>query len=148
MIRDAFVVRRSIARSQSKGFALPAVAFLIVVIALIVAAMERINSGQQVTSTLGMQSSRAYMAAISGVEWTAYEISTNNTCPSTGTISGMVLNGFVVELVSCDQSSDTEGSLTIDSYEVTVLATYGGRAQLGQPDFSSREVTVSLVVES
>lgn len=135
--------------TRIQGFALPAVAFLIVVIALVITAMDRINTSQQATTTLGMQGARAYMMAISGVEWTAFQIRSTNACPTAGTITGLVLHGFQVDLVNCNKVTDAEGSLTIDSYEITVLASYGGTSQLGQTqDFASRELTVSLVIES
>ena len=135
---------------RSSGFALPAVAFLIVIVALIIAALERINSSQTATSSMGLQSARAYYAAYSGVEWAAYQVRTNNACPSTGAIS-TTIQGFSVSLESCSRTPYKEGSATenVFIYEIRVLATYGGQGQFGgSPDFASRELTVSMMIEN
>ncbi|MFC3152355.1 hypothetical protein ACFOEK_15075 [Litoribrevibacter euphylliae] len=137
-------------RSINRGFALPAVAFLIVIVALIIAALERINSNQTATSSMGLQSSRAYYATYSGVEWAAYQVINNNACPATGSI-GSGIQGFTISLESCTQSPYKEGSSTdnVFIYEIRVLATYGGQGQLGvSPDFASRELTVSMMIEN
>jgi len=133
------------------GFALPAVAFLIVIVALIIAGLERINSNQTVSSSMGLQSARAYYAAYSGVEWAAYYIKNNNSCPPDGDI-GANINGFLVEIApgGCTEDLYQEGVIAnnVRIYEVRVLATYGGQGQYGNsPDFSSRELTVSMVIE-
>lgn len=135
--------------SGQSGFALPAVIFLIVIVALIIAALERISNNQTAISTMGLQSSRAYMAAYSGVEWAAYQVKTNNTCPAVGTIGNLNLSGFQTEIVSCTSVVHNEAGKTVTTFEVEALATYGGTGQYGNsPDFASRELTVSMVVES
>jgi MSHA biogenesis protein MshP len=136
--------------AKQSGFALPAVAFLVVIVALIISGLERISSGQTATNTMSLQSSRAYLAAYSGIEWAAYQVKTNTTCPAVGQI-GAALSGFTVELMSCTESLYQEGAATdnVRVYELRVLASYGGRAQYGNhPDFASRELTVSMVVEN
>ncbi|GAA3929453.1 hypothetical protein [Litoribacillus peritrichatus] len=143
-----------LALSGQSGFALPAVIFLIVIVALIIAALERISNNQTAISTMGLQSSRAYMAAYSGVEWAAYQVQiitlpTDPSCPPLGKITGLDLYGFEVSVSSCTETNFVEGSTNISSFEVTVLATYGGTGQYGKsPDFASRELTVSMVVEN
>jgi len=134
---------------HQSGFALPAVAFLIVIVALIIAGLERINSNQTASSSMGLQSTRAYYAAYSGVEWAAHHVRNNNSCPATGDI-GVNLNGFQVSLESCSLVQYQEGvtANNVNIYEIRVLATYGGQGQYGNsPDFSSRELTVSMVIE-
>jgi MSHA biogenesis protein MshP len=135
---------------KQSGFALPAVAFLIVIVALIIAGLDRISSSQIATNTMSLQSSRAYLAAYSGIEWAAYQVKDSNSCPATGQI-GSPLTGVVVELMSCTETLYQEGATAdnIRVYEIRVLATFGGRSQYGSnPDFASRELTVSMVVEN
>ncbi|GLQ33504.1 hypothetical protein [Litoribrevibacter albus] len=131
---------------REKGFALPAVAFLIVIVALIIAALQRINSNQTATSSMGLQSSRAYYAAYSGVEWAAYQVRTTNICP-TGTLADRI-QGFEISIEDCGKTDYLEGTKTVSMYEIRVLAAYGGKDQYGSnPDFASREITVSMVIE-
>lgn len=143
---------------REKGFALPAVAFLIVIVALIIAALQRINSNQTATSSMGLQSARAYYAAYSGVEWAVYMIKNDEDdpgdpgddiydCPSLGNI-GTQISGFVITLEDCSRTEYTEGTNTVYVHEIRVLAAYGGQGQYGSnSDFASREITVSMVIE-
>ena len=136
---------------RQPGFALPAVIFLIVIVGLIIAALERINSNQTATSIMGLQSSRAYMAAYSGIEWAAYQIQNSPDCPALGAIPGLEIYGFEVSVSSCSETNYREGVTAIDnvsSFEITVLASYGGISNYGvSPDFAARELTVSMVIE-
>ena len=135
--------------SAQKGFALPAAIFLVVIVALIIAGLQRINSNQIATSTMGFQSSRAYMAAYSGIEWVAYRVKTTTVCPATGAIAGLTLMGFQVNVKSCVVGTYNDGAVTVNTFDIRVLATYGGEAQYGvSPDFASRELSVSMVIEN
>lgn len=137
------------APSINKGFALPAAIFLVVIVGLIISGLERINNNQIATSTMGLQSSRAYAAAYSGMEWAAYRVKSTTACPATGVIAGLDLEGFQVAVKSCSFSSYVEGAVTVNTFDIRVLATYGGEAQYGvSPDFASRELSVSMVIEN
>jgi len=144
------MINRSSTWLDQRGFALPAVAFLIVIVALIIAGLERINSNQTASSSMGLQSTRAYYAAYSGIEWAAYQVKNNQPCSNILGDTGLDLNGFQVSVENCDLVQYQEGvtANNVNIYEIRVLATYGGQAQYGNsPDFSSRELTVSMVIE-
>lgn len=135
--------------SIQKGFALPAAIFLVVIVGLIIAGLQRISSSQIATSTMGFQSSRAYMAAFSGIEWAAYRVKTTTACPATGVIAGLTLMGFQVDVKSCVAGVFNDGAVVVNTFDIRVLATYGGEAQYGvSPDFASRELSVSMVIEN
>ena len=54
---------------QQSGFALVAAMFVIIIIALVIAAMMRMAGNQHGTNSLAIQQARAYQAARSGLEW-------------------------------------------------------------------------------
>jgi MSHA biogenesis protein MshP len=55
--------------TRQRGFALVAAMFLIIVIALVIAAMARLSITQHGTNSLAIQQARAYQAAWAGLEW-------------------------------------------------------------------------------
>ena len=128
-------------KHSMKGIALPAIIFLMVIVALLVASMSRILSSETATTNLGLLSSRAYWSAQSAVEWAAYNIHLNNSCPTVP--SGLSINGFSI-ILACTNVSYTEGGVTGVIYTVNARAVYGSNP--GDLDYVSRSVEVVLDV--
>ncbi|RLT97933.1 MAG: pilus assembly protein MshP [Ketobacter sp.] len=141
MIGRSHIQREHIKRNQ--GIALPAVIFMIVIVALLVGAMARILNVSSAITDIRLQSSRAFWAAKAGSEWAAYQIHANGNCAAaTGTLS---INGFSVQ-VGCASADYDEAGNTVRVYEVNVQAQSAGSPT--DLDYVSRQLTVVLNVES
>lgn len=132
-------------RQRQFGIALPAIIFMIVIVALLVGAMARILNVSSSATDIKLQSTRAFWAAKAGAEWAAYQINANpsGTCAvATGTLT---VNGFQVA-ISCNNSDYNEASNTVRVFEVDVQAqSSGSPADL---DYVSRRLRVVLNVEN
>ncbi|PCI51730.1 MAG: hypothetical protein COB51_01505 [Moraxellaceae bacterium] len=131
-------------RARNKGFALPAAIFFIVIVLLIVTFMAKIQDNQISTFSLGLQSSKAYFAASSGIEWAAYIATTTSACP---TGSAPTVNGFSLT-ATCTKTGYAEGSSTnnVFKYEVQIKAesgTYGST-----PDYVSRLLSATFYLST
>jgi len=131
-------------QSKQIGFALPAAIFFIVIVVLIVTFMAKIQDNQTSTFTLGLQSSKAYFAASSGIEWAAYIATTTNACP---TGSAPTVNNFTLT-VTCTKTGYAEGSSSnnVFKYEVQIKAesgTYGST-----PDYVSRLISATFYLDA
>lgn len=130
-------------RQPHSGFALPAIVFMIVVVALLVAAMSQILNVSSGITDIRTQSARAFWAAKAGAEWAAYQINSANSCASaTGNLN---INGFQVAVV-CNSTDYTEAANTVRVYEVNIQAQSTGSS--ANVDYVSRSLTVVLNVES
>jgi len=128
---------------HNKGFALPAVIFMMVVVTLLIAYMVRIQATQTATSDLRLLGVKAYMAAQAGAQLAAYKVSTGNSC---ATISGSLsIDGFQVT-IGCNSNIYTEGGATLTVFEIAILAASPGA--VSDTDYVSRNVTLVLNVET
>ena len=122
---------------RHNGFSLVPALFLLVVLAALGLVAVRLAGVQQQTVVLAMQSGRAYAAARSGVEWSAYQALRNGSCAAaTLSLSEGGLAGFTVE-TSCSSSSHTEGPNTVNVYVIDAFAWAG---VYGMPDYVSRRI--------
>ena len=125
---------------QSKyqnGFSLIPALFLLVVLAALGIVAVRTMGVQQQTVVLAMQSSRAYAAARSGIDWSAYQALVNGSCASsTLALTEAGLAGFTVD-TSCSSTTHTEGPNTIRVYVIDAFAWSG---TYGTPDYVSRRI--------
>ena len=126
--------------SSQRGFALVAAMFLIIVVALLVAAMSRLASDQHGGNSLAIQQARAYQAARAGLEWGISHVLNAGSCSSSGvSMAGGGLSEFTVSL-TCSSTSytDDDGSgLTI--YRLTAQAQNGVPGS--RPDYAFRRLT-------
>ncbi len=126
---------------RQQGFSLVPALFLLVVLAALGTVAVRISAIGQQTVVLGMQSSRAYAAAQTGIEWSAYQAINNGTCTnSTLSLSEGGLIGFTVD-TNCSSTSHTEGSGTTNVYLLEAFA-YSGI--YGEPDYVSRKIRATI----
>lgn len=119
------------------GFSLVPALFLLVVLAALGIVAVRLAGVQQQTVVLAMQSGRAYAAARSGVEWSAYQALSNASCTAAtiNLIEGG-LAGFTVE-TNCSSTSHTEGPNTVNVFVIDAFAWSGS---YGSPDYVSRRI--------
>ncbi|MGI9204363.1 MAG: pilus assembly PilX family protein [Woeseiaceae bacterium] len=123
-------------RRQS-GFSLVPALFVLVVLAGLGVVAVRMMAVQQQTVVLAMQSARAYAAARTGIDWSAYQAVVNNSCASaTLTLTEGGLAGFSVE-TSCSSTTHSEGPNTVSVYVIDAFARSGS---YGTPDYVSRRI--------
>ena len=121
--------------SSQRGFALVAAMFLIIVVALLVAAMSRLSSDQHGGNSLAIQQARAYQAARAGIEYGIVRVLAGQGCTS------FALDGFQVA-VTCTPSAAVdipeEDRLAVQFFSITARAEHG---QPGNPDYAYRQIT-------
>ena len=122
------------------GFSLLTALFLLVVVSGMTAYLVNLATAQHLSSALTVQNSRAYYAAISGLEWVADRVRNNPTaCPPVPT--SFSAEGFLIRLTACTRSAITEAGSTYALFDVTVDASRGG---FGDWDFVSRSIRATL----
>jgi MSHA biogenesis protein MshP len=129
-------------RTKSQfGFSLVPALFLLVVLAALGVVAVRLAGVQQQTVVLAMQSGRAYAAARSGIDWSAYQALVNGSCAaSTLTLTEAGLAGFSVD-TNCISTTHTEGPNTVRVYVIDAFAWSGS---YGTPDYVSRRVRATV----
>lgn len=138
---------RSIRTSQKArrrgGFALVAALALLVVLGSIGAAMVRLSTVQQASSSLAIIGARANWAAQAGVEWAIHEARDSGSCPSGSFgLAEEALSGFQI-VVTCGSTQHREGSEVRSNLAIRVEASFG---TLGSPLFVFREIEASIVL--
>ncbi|MGZ4977676.1 MAG: hypothetical protein ACXV8O_11010 [Methylobacter sp.] len=117
---------------KQRGFSLVMAIFLIVVLGGIAVFIGRVSTMQHHGSALDEEGAMAYQAARSGIEWGVYQAIVNSSCiassaftlaltvPATPTTPLSTVNYAVT--VTCTQTTPTEGSTTINVYQITATA--------------------------
>ena len=119
------------------GFSLVPALFLLVVLAALGIVAVRLSAVQQQTVVLAMQSARAYAAARSGVDWSAYQALVNGSCASsTLSLTEAGLDGFSVD-TTCSSTTHVEGPNTVTVFVIDAFAWSGN---YGMPDYVSRRI--------
>ncbi len=128
-------------RNLQTGFSLVSALFLLIVLAALGIVAVRLIAVQQQTVVLAMQSARAYSAATTGAEWSAYQALVNGNCgSSTLTLTEAGLVGFSVT-TNCSSSSHTEGPNTVQVY---VIESFAWTGSYGTPDYVSRRIRSTI----
>ncbi len=128
-----------------RGFTLVAAIFLIVVVAAMAVYMVNIRVVQQTTLVYGLQGARAMQAARSGIEWGIHEalvLTPGCPAPSTFTVPAGASSNFAVT-VACSESSHTEATTTITTYQITAIARSGS---FGSLDYVQRRMQATVSV--
>jgi MSHA biogenesis protein MshP len=126
------------------GFALVAAMFVIIIIALVIAAMMRMAGNQHGTNSLAIQQARAYQAARAGIDWGISRALAGN-CAGSSTLSLAVsnLSEFSNGLqVSCTRVSYSENGVPVVIYTLTATAQNG--AVGSKPDYAYRRLTATV----
>jgi len=120
-----------------RGFALVAAIFLLVVLASLGVYIVRISGVQQQTVNVALLGARAFEAAVSGMEWGAFQALDSGTCTTTTlNLTEGGLAGFDVD-VTCSSSAHTESGNVYNLYLIDVEARNG---VYGTPDYVSRRM--------
>ncbi len=126
-----------IRRRFQTGFSLVPALFLLVVLAALGLVAVRLAGVQHQTVVLAMQSGRAYAAARSGIDWSAYQALVNGSCAAaTLNLTEGGLAGFSVD-TNCSSSTHSEGPDTVNVYVIDAFAWSG---TYGNPDYVSRRM--------
>jgi MSHA biogenesis protein MshP len=126
---------------KARGFALVPALFLLVVLAALALVAIRVGTAQEQTVTLELLQARALDAANAGIQWGAYR-ALNGSCASSTSLSLTegALNGFTV-VVSCSDTTFTNGTATNNSYVLQSVATFG---IYGEPGYAHRTVSATF----
>ena len=133
---------------QGGGFSLVSAVFLLVVIASAVAFLVRVVGVERASVTFSWQGARAYHAALSGLEWGAFEAANNpGSCPSgTTTVTQFPLTegglqGFQVR-VECESDVHDQAGTSETRFHIRATAEW---RSFGDRDYVSRraETTIS-----
>lgn len=130
--------------AAQRGFSLVAAIFVMIIVALVIAAMSRLAINQHGTGSLAIQQARAYQAARAGLEWgIARAVGGNCVANSTLTLNASLaeFNGVAV---SCALRSYVEDGAPVSIYSLTATAQNGSVS--ARPDYAFR--SLSAVVEA
>ena len=109
---------RPVTLSAEKGSALVMVIFIMVVLALLLAALAYITAQSNQNSAYQIASTRAYWAAQSGAEWGTYQIA-----PATGSAASQCFSPAIIPgLGGCSATVTCSSSATVastTSYQIT-----------------------------
>lgn len=136
---NPFAGRADNVNVRQRGFSLISTLFMLVVLAVLGSYMVRLNVSQQTTTTLSLQSVRAWYAASSGLEWAVYQINTNNSCP--GVPSSFNADGFTITLSGCSANPVTEGTSSYVLYDIQINAS---RGTFGSTDYVARRLRATV----
>lgn len=128
---------------RQTGFALVAAMFVMIIIALVIAAMMRMAGNQHGTNSLAIQQARAYQAARAGLEW-GISSALAGSCLSSKTLvmSGSNLSEFDGVQVNCGLQTYSEDGSTVRIYTLTASAQNGVPG--GRPDYAYRRLTATV----
>jgi len=136
------VKRGTASAHRSRGFALVAALFLLVVLGTLGAYAVRLNMSQQGGADLDLASTRAEAALQSGIEYAAARLLTVSDCAAIPlTPNDLPLpHGFSVTY-TCTDETQVANLPTVNVFSVTATAT---RGLYGSPDFVSRQRPVRI----
>ena len=144
------ICQRSTGWRHQGGFALVTAIFIVVVLALLGTMIVTIGGMERSTASSAVQSTRAFYAARSGVEWATYGALNNTvaTCgapasppiPTTFSLAVAGLNGFTVT-VTCSYTSHSEYGTPYNVFVINSTARFGS---FGSTDFVSRTLRATI----
>jgi MSHA biogenesis protein MshP len=126
--------------AAQRGFSLVAAMFVMIIVALVIAAMSRLAINQHGTSSLLIQQARAYQAARAGLEWGIARAVAGNCAASFAVdLGGSSLAEFSGVLVACSQTSYVEDGQPVNIFTLSATANNGDPAI--QSDYAYRRLT-------
>jgi MSHA biogenesis protein MshP len=127
---------------RTRGFALVMAIFLIVVLASIGAYLFAVAAGQTEAAAQDEQGAHAYQAARGGIEWGAYRVLRDATCPVAATLA--MPGGFSAE-VSCTQTGlEREGDVDVTIFLVTATGCNATPCGTLGPRYVERQLSLTL----
>ncbi len=135
-------VIRTAGHPAQRGFAIVAAIFLVVVLAALGAFMLTFSTVQHITSAQDVQGTRAYQAARTGIEWGAYQVLQNSSCPgSTSLTAGGTQAGFTIVVQCVSYGPYTEGGNNVNMYQITSTASQG---TVGSATYVERQLQATI----
>lgn len=117
--------------------------FLIIIVALVIAAMARLSANQHGTSSLIIQQARAYQAARAGLEWGITQAFNAGTCAAgTPSLAGGGLSDFSVTVACASNSYTDENGVAMRIFRFTATAQNGTPA--ARPDYAYRQLSATV----
>lgn len=135
---------------RERGFALVLAVFLTVLLAAISAYLLTVSNVQVDSGVKDEQGARAYQAARAGVEWGAFQVVRNATCPAVATTIAMpfVVPGFnvTVTCMAFGAGPETEGGVQVRAHRITATGCNSGGACPGalSPTYVERELQLTV----
>lgn len=118
--------------------------FIIVSLAAIGAYLLTVSNVQVETGVMDEQGARAYQAARAGLEWGAYQVLRNSSCP-VGTTSISLPSGFRAEVTCTPFAPETEGGTPVSTYRVTSTGCNAAScAGAAGPGYVERQLQLTL----
>ena len=127
---------------KMRGFTLISTLFVLVVLSLLGGYMSRMSVVQGHTSAMSVQSARAWYAAVSGMEWTVYQITSSSSCPPIP--SNFTVDGFNISVVQCNTSNVAEGGGPGSNYVLYELEVRASSGSVGSVDYVLRKVRAMI----
>ena len=127
---------------RTRGFALVMAIFLIVILASIGAYLFAVSAGQAEAVAQDEQGAHAYQAARGGIEWGAYRVLRDATCPGATTLA--MPGGFSAE-VSCTQTGlERDGDVDVTIFLVTSTGCNATPCGTPGPRYVERQLSLTL----
>ena len=127
-------------KSQSRGFILITVLFLIAVLAVIAVVMSTTTSVQHISTSYSLQEARAFAAARSGLDYGIQRAVSANVCTN-GSVSLPGINFNVT--ISCSSASVNEAGTLSTVYQFSSTASTGSFGNVG---YVTRTVRASVTI--
>jgi len=134
--------------------------FIIITMAAIGVYMVTISTGQLEGVAQDEQGTKAYRAARTGIDWGAYQVLRNTTgtfataCAGGSASQNLVFSvpqllGFRAEVACSLIGTETEGSITVKVYRLTVTGCNGSPTACGTsgPTYVERQIQLTLTRE-
>ena len=145
IVRPPRMTTARLGATVERGFALPAAIFVLVALALLVAAMNQLHLNQVSSSTAQLQHQQTLWAARSGLEWGLHQSANNpSACFADTTLT---INELSVEM-RCSLSQFAEASTTdnFSVFQINAEATTP-TVSIDNPDYSWRKLTAKQLIE-
>lgn len=127
---------------ESRGFALMMAVFLIVVLSAIGLYLLTVSTGQAEAVAQDEQGARAYQAARSGIEWGAYRVLRDATCPAA--VAVPMPGGFFAEVTCVQAGLEREGDVDVTIFLVTSTGCNANPCGTPGPRYVERRLELTL----
>lgn len=122
---------------RETGFGLVAAMFLIVIVALVIAAMARLAVTQNATTSMAIQQARAYQATRAGIEYGIARTLADQDCDANFTLDGFSVAVSCSPITSVSVPEEGENK-NARFRQVSAIAQF---AEVGTPDYAYRQLT-------
>ncbi|PCH57809.1 MAG: hypothetical protein COC15_00405 [Legionellales bacterium] len=137
---------------NNRGIALISAIFILVVLSVAAAAIVRIAGISSITSTLGLDSTRAYFAAKTGIEWGAMQIMNSPISGTCSSLNGLAvpnaqagLKNFTIDVFCIHSGPFDESGVDVNIFTITSVAQKG---TMNTVDYVRRTVEMAVTVSN